>query len=106
MDIKLHSQTGERTGWDIQRRFLEIAQETQCYTKLVVGEETTELELQLAADLVNGVSVEIPIILQPVTIGGKIGVSTERLLEMQTLVAEFHPLVRVIPQTHRFMGVL
>ena len=106
MDIKLHSQTGERTDWEVHRRFLEIARETHCYTKLVVGETTTELELQLAADLVNGVSGEIPMVLQPVTVGGKIGLSTKRLLEMQALVSEIHPLVRTIPQTHRFMGVL
>jgi organic radical activating enzyme len=106
MDIKLHSQTGERTDWEAQRRFLEIARETQCYTKLVVGETTTDLELQLAADLVNGVSGEIPMVLQPVTVDGKIGISTERLLSMQALVSELHSLVRIIPQTHRFMGVL
>ncbi len=106
MDIKLHSQTGERTDWEMQRKFLEIARETQCYTKLVVGETTTDLELQLAADLVNGVSGEIPIVLQPVTVDGAIGVSTRRLLGMQALISELHPLVRIIPQTHRFMGVL
>jgi len=106
MDIKLHSQTGERTDWETQRKFLEISRETQCYAKLVVGETTTDLELQLAADLVNGVSSEIPIIIQPVTLDGKIGVSTGRLLGMQVLISELHPIVRVIPQTHRFMGVL
>lgn len=106
MDIKLHSQTGERSDWETHRKFLEIAQEVNCYTKLVVGEETTDLELQLAADLVNGVGTEIPIILQPVTLNGEIGISTGRLLEMQALVSEIHSTVRVIPQTHRFMGVL
>ena len=106
MDIKLHSQTGERTDWETHRKFLEIAQEVDCYTKLIVGEETTDLELQLAADLVNGVASEIPIILQPVTLNGEIGISTGRLLDMQALMSEIHPAVRVIPQTHRFMGVL
>jgi organic radical activating enzyme len=106
MDIKLHSQTGERTDWETHRKFLEICRETQCYAKLVVGEATTDLELQLAADLVNGVSPEIPIIIQPVTVNGKIGVSTGRLLVMQSLVSELHPTIRVIPQTHRFMGIL
>ncbi len=106
MDIKLHSQTGERTDWETHRRFLEISQETDCYTKLVVGETTTDLELQLAADLVHGVCGEIPIILQPVTQDGKIAISTQRLISMQALIAEIHPAVRVIPQTHRFLNVL
>ncbi len=106
MDIKLHSQTGLRTDWDLHRQFLEIAHQTDCYVKLVVGEETPDLELQQAADLVSAVSKQIPIVLQPVTIEGQITISTKRLLQMQGLVAEVNSNVRVIPQTHRFMGVL
>ena len=106
MDIKLHSLTGERTEWEIHRKFLEISKQTNCYVKLVVGEETPDLELQLAADLVSGVSRDIPIVLQPVTLTDKIGISTTRLLQMQALVADINNNLRVIPQTHRFMGVL
>ena len=106
MDIKLHSLTGERTEWEIHRKFLEISKQTNCYVKLVVGEETPDLELQLAADLVSGVSKDIPMVLQPVTLDGKIAISTTRLLEMQALIADINQNLRVIPQTHRFMGVL
>ncbi len=106
MDIKLHSLTGERTDWETHRRFLEIAMEADCYVKLVVGEQTPDLELQLAADLVSGVSKDIPMILQPVTLDNKIGISTTRLLQMQALIADINPNLRVIPQTHRFLGVL
>ncbi len=106
MDIKLHSLTGVRTEWDIHRQFLEIANQTGCYVKLVVGEETPDLELQLAADLVSAVSKQIPIVLQPVTRAGRITIATGRLLQMQALISEINSNVRVIPQTHRFMGVL
>lgn len=106
MDIKLHSQTGLRTEWETHRQFLEIANQADCYVKLVIGDKTPDLELQLAADLVASVSKRIPIVLQPVTVDGQIEVSTNRLLRMQALIAETHPDVRVIPQTHRFMGVL
>lgn len=106
MDIKLHSQTGLRTEWDIHSRFLEIANQADCYVKLVVGEETPDLELQLAADLVSAVSKQIPIVLQPVTLAGQVALSTKRLLQMQALIAEVNSNLRVIPQTHRFMGVL
>jgi organic radical activating enzyme len=106
MDIKLHSQTGLRTEWDIHRQFLEIANQTDCYVKLVVGEETPDFELQLAADLVSTISKQIPIVLQPVTIRGQITLATKRLLQMQALISEITPNVRVIPQTHRFLGVL
>ena len=106
MDIKLHSQTGLRTEWETHRQFLRIANQTDCYVKLVVGEDTPDLELQLAADLVSGVSKNIPLVLQPVTLDNKTAVSTTRLLQMQALIAEINPNLRVIPQTHRFMGVL
>jgi len=106
MDIKLHSQTGLRTEWDTHRRFLEIANQTNCFVKLVVGEETPDLELQLAADLITAISKQIPIILQPVTLGNRVAVSTRRLLEMQALISDVNSNLRVIPQTHRFMGVL
>lgn len=106
MDIKLHSQTGERTDWENHRRFLDIARRANCYVKLVVGEETPNLELQLAADLVNSVEKDIPIILQPVTFKDKVALSTGRLLQMHSVISELHHDVRVIPQTHRFMGVL
>ena len=106
MDIKLHSQTGERTDWDIHRRFLETASESRCFVKLVVGEQTPDLELQLAGDLVAGVSQEIPLILQPVTINDRVALSNRLLLHMQALVAEIHPQVRVIPQVHKFLNVI
>jgi len=106
MDIKLHSQTGLNTEWEIHRQFLAIARQTNCYVKLVVGEATPNLELQLAAKLVMSVSENIPIVLQPVTLNGQIAISTTRLLQMQALISEINPLVRVIPQTHRFMGVM
>ncbi len=106
MDIKLHSQTGLRTEWETHRKFLKIANQTDCYVKLVVGEDTPDLELQLAADLVSGVSKNIPLVLQPVTLDNKTAVSTTRLLQMQALIAEINPNLRVIPQTHRFMGVM
>ncbi|MDX2494847.1 MAG: 7-carboxy-7-deazaguanine synthase QueE [Desulfuromusa sp.] len=106
MDIKLHSQTGLRTEWEIHRQFLKIANQTDCYVKLVVGEETPDLELQLAADLVSEVSKQIPIVLQPVTLQGQVAISTKRLLQMQSLIADINSNLRVIPQTHRFMGIL
>jgi len=106
MDIKLHSQTGIRTDWETHRQFLEIANQTNCYVKLVVGEETPDLELQLAADLVASVAKSIPLVLQPVTLNDKVGIGTTRLLQMQALCADIIKSVRVIPQTHRFIGVL
>jgi organic radical activating enzyme len=106
MDIKLESQTGLPTEWELHHRFLQLANRTDCFVKIVVGEETPALELQLAAELVTSVSSDIPLILQPVTVDDRVDVSTRRLLEMQRLISGTHSNVRIIPQTHIFLGVL
>lgn len=106
MDIKLNSLTGLITRWEDHRRFLRLANQTNCYVKMVVSDSTPDLEIQLGAELVADVSADIPLILQPVTIGDRGAVSTQRLLEMQKFVSAIHGNVRVIPQTHRFMGLL
>ncbi len=106
MDIKLHSQTGERTDWQIHRDFLKLACRKKCYVKVVVGADTSELELQLTADVVAGQDRSIPIVIQPVTVDGKVGVSVEQLLNMQAIMTDIYSDVRIIPQTHRFLGAL
>ena len=106
MDIKLESQTGQATDWKTHRKFLKIANRTNCYVKIVVGNDTSEAELHQAAKLINEVSDAIPLILQPVTKNGKVGVSVQQLLTMQQHAAKFHSDVRVVPQTHVFLGVM
>ncbi|SHJ55280.1 Organic radical activating enzyme [Malonomonas rubra DSM 5091] len=106
MDIKLESMSGEKTDWELQRCFLEIANRTQCYVKIVVGRETTDAELQKAAEIVSSVSENISLILQPVTIEAKPGMGTQHLLKMQDVVAAINPNVRIIPQTHVYLGLL
>ena len=78
MDIKLHSQTGERSDWQAHREFLQIANRVNSYVKVVVGPETTDLELQLSADLVSTVDSSIPIIIQPVTRENQVGIKVKR----------------------------
>ena len=106
MDIKLESQTGLVTDWDAHQRFLQLANHANCFVKMVVGKETSAMELQLAAECLEKVSSDIPLILQPVTIAGKVGVSTHQLMEMQRHISGTHSNVRIIPQTHIFLGVM
>lgn len=105
MDIKLASVSGERTDWSAHRKFLQLAQQTNCYVKIVVGEQTTDAEIVTAAGLVHNISSDIPLILQPMTRDGRPAVEASRLLSMQRSAAAEHPGVRVIPQTHVFLGV-
>lgn len=106
MDLKLPSQTGVPFPAREHREFLRLANRTDCQVKVVVGEETPGEEIAEAAALVHRAAPEVPLILQPVTSDGKITMTSRMLLDMQTRAARIHPPTRVIPQTHRFIGVL
>ena len=107
MDIKLPSVADTADLWERHRCFLELARETEVSVKIIVGPHTTDQELLIACDLVSDVDPEIPLVLQPQTgRDGAVAVDAVRLLHWQSLAARLLADVRVIPQTHRFMGVL
>lgn len=106
MDIKLPSQSGCPAPWQEHCNFLALAREKECQVKIVVGEETEKREVEAAARMVEDVAAEVPLILQPVTREGVIAISARALIDLHTAAARFHPVTRVIPQTHRFIGLL
>lgn len=105
MDLKLASTTGVTTPWDLHQRFLALAAQRECQVKAVVGPVTSNEEVITAAQLVQEVAPHITLILQPLTRQDQVAVAPHRLLEMQSVAAAVHPLVRVIPQMHRFIAV-
>lgn len=107
MDIKLPSATGCEISWDTHRDFLKVGKGKDLFVKVVVTDVTEEWELQKACSIIADVNKSIPLIIQPVTgESGAVGVSAVKLLEYQELASQMLPGVRVIPQTHRFMGQL
>ncbi|PLX87612.1 MAG: radical SAM protein [Desulfuromonas sp.] len=106
LDFKMPSQTGLPPQWDVHRDFLDLARQKICFVKAVVGVDTTDEELIRAAELLQDVAPDVTLILQPVTVQGRVGVAAPQLLEMQGRVATIHPLVRIIPQTHHFLSML
>jgi 7-carboxy-7-deazaguanine synthase len=106
MDVKLASLSGVPTPWMEHREFLRLAATRQCFVKAVVGEETPLEEITTTAQLVADCAPESELILQPVTRGGQVGLAARQLLDLQGAAARCHPRVRVIPQTHRFIGLL
>jgi len=106
MDIKLPSQTGADTPWQDHCNFLALARDRECQVKVVVGEETPAKEVENAARMVQQVAPQVPLILQPVTRNGEIAITARMLIDLQTRAARIHPAVRIIPQTHRFIGLL
>lgn len=106
MDIKLPSSTGCPELWDQHHAFLELAAMKEVFVKIVVGQNTEDWEIQRSCAMIAAVDAEIPLILQPVTLDdGRIGITPLRTLELQELCSSLRE-VRVIPQTHKFMGQL
>ncbi len=106
MDIKLPSTSGLTDLWDRHARFLEIAAAKETFVKVVVAEHTSEREIERAARMIKDIAHGISLVIQPVTIGDALGASSARLCELQWHALKYLDDVRVIPQTHKFMGML
>ena len=105
MDIKLPFDG--QTFWEVHESFLRHSLQKEVFVKIVVHEGTTLKDLQTARDLIAGVDPSILTILQPVTkTQGIITPKPYQLLEWQSLFLEKLINVRVIPQTHVFLGQL
>jgi len=105
MDIKLPSVSGAPTPWQAHCNFLDLARRRSCLVKLVVSEETETREVVAAARMVRDIAPEVPLILQPVTRRGEVGITPSRILELQAQTARVHPQTLVIPQVHRLLNV-
>jgi organic radical activating enzyme len=106
MDIKLKSASGAESPWEAHRRFLEISRRKPTWVKVVVSEETTPEEIRQAASLVATANPGIPMIIQPVTPAGAVRApSGAALIKLQEEARAHLHTVRVIPQTHKMLGL-
>lgn len=106
MDIKLPSTCGQEL-WKEHEKFLQLANTRTVFVKVVVTDKTSDTEFKQAIQLIARVNPEIPLIIQPVTpINDCKGVGPERVLAMQEQALTLLTDVRVIPQTHKFIGQL
>ena len=107
MDIKLPSSSGETSLWEHHREFLAIAAGTELSVKVVVNSSTEHWEISRAAEMVAAIAPDAPFIIQPETKGDvSLAISMLELLELQEIASRTVRDVRIIPQTHRFMGML
>lgn len=105
MDIKLPSTSGCSDLWDIHGDFLRIAVQKDVFVKIVTSDDTEAWEIERACIIVSSINPDIPVILQPVTLpNGKVGISPLRILEFQEIACRYLSEVRIIPQTHKFIG--
>jgi len=107
MDIKLPSATGENAQWDHHAEFLAVAAATGLSVKVVVNSATEPWEILRASELTASVSVSIPFIIQPETADDlSVRIRPAELVALQELASGLLKDVRIIPQTHRFIGLL
>ena len=105
MDIKLPF--NGQTFWHEHESFLQYSTQKEVFVKIVVHRESTLKDLQEARDLIARVDPSILTILQPVT--KTKGINTPQpyqLLKWQSFFLQKLINVRVIPQTHVYMGLL
>lgn len=107
MDIKLPSAVN-REFWNEHRLFLQKAKAKDVYVKVVITSATSIDEIKQVCQLLVGVDPKIPLILQPVTpvMKGEQGVSPKQLFIIHEVAAAALEDIRIIPQTHRMMGIL
>lgn len=109
MDIKLPGTAGGQGYWQEHLEFLKTAAVKEVFVKIVVSERATTEELTQAFNLVKEVNPGIPVILQPLTAKDSHADKAPEgaaLIDLQDLALKFLRDVRVIPQTHKFIGQL
>lgn len=107
MDIKLPSTSGYLDMWQDHAEFLRVAAAKNTYVKTVVCANTEDWEIEKTAELITGFGSAIPLILQPFTDSeGRVTISALRMLELQEIASRNLKQVRIIPQTHKFIGQL
>ncbi|WP_448525674.1 7-carboxy-7-deazaguanine synthase QueE [Parathermosynechococcus lividus] len=109
MDIKLPSVSGE-CHWPAHQQFLTLCDRAgvEVFCKVIISALTTPTDLATMAELVATVNPRIPVFLQPVTPIGT-GRLTQpptpaQVLAWQAYLKKDLAHVRVIPQTHKFLG--
>ena len=106
MDVKLPSNSGEAALWQEHREFLGLSVGKTVYVKVPVDETTLDDEVREAARLVAGVDRRLTVFLQPIfSPSAEMQISPSRLGRFYDIAAEFLADVRVLPQTHKLLGV-
>jgi len=106
MDIKLPSNSHEGAFWDEHAHFLDLARAKDLYVKVLVDESTLEADVDRAVSLLAPITPPIPTFLQPIVDGtGHPTIGGERLTELYLLARRRLQSLRVLPQTHKLLGI-
>lgn len=109
-DLKLTSVDGEDVDRGLQLEFIRSALERggEVYCKAVIGAATSIEEVAVVAADLGELDASMTLFLQPVTPFGEVAraPTPAQVLELQESALAVLADVRVVPQTHRFLGQL
>jgi 7-carboxy-7-deazaguanine synthase len=106
MDIKPPSNTGEGVFWEEHAAFLDLCREKDVYVKILVDETTSNEDLERAARLIGAISQHMPTFMQPIVDqAGLPTIGAERLAGLYRIARQQLGSVRVLPQTHKLLGI-
>lgn len=104
-DIKLPSSSGIESSFAVHDEFFKTAKKynKEIFAKIVFDENILDNEISNSLKLAE--KYNLPIILQPKTIGNKISPDKEKIIEVFNNFLNKYPNTRLIPQVHKFLGV-
>lgn len=106
MDIKAASNTGERPFWKEHAAFLALCRGKDVYVKLLVDETTAVEDVERAAALVASAPQVVPTFMQPIVDqNGLPAISAPQLTHLYCVARQQLDSVRVLPQTHKLLGI-
>jgi 7-carboxy-7-deazaguanine synthase len=106
VDIKLPSNAGEGTFWDEHADFLRLARAKDLYAKILVDRTTADEDVARAAALVASIGSKVPVFMQPIVSPTGIQlIDGERLMHLYLVARRHANSIRVLPQTHKQIGV-
>ncbi|MDO8518722.1 MAG: 7-carboxy-7-deazaguanine synthase QueE [Deltaproteobacteria bacterium] len=104
LDIKIPSATGERAYWEEHDRFIQVARSKECYAKVVYDERMIADEQNEILKLMRKHET-VPFVFQPVSPLQKRDM--KKCLEIFAQFSQAYPMrARLIPQVHKFLGIL
>lgn len=105
-DIKLPSVSGVENSFAIHDEFFRVAKKynKDMFVKIVFDENILDNEISNCLKLAEKYNLQL--ILQPKMQGNNLAVSSEKILEIFNKFLVNHPNTKVIPQVHKFLGVI
>jgi organic radical activating enzyme len=106
MDIKLPSNTGEGPLWEEHAQCLQLARIKDLYVKILVDRHTLHEDIEQASSLVAAFDPTLPVFMQPITAAsGQASIDLDRLTQFYCIARRLLSSVRVLPQTHKLLGI-